>query len=410
MSEHTPTQTEAWPATGTETLRWVYDPHDPRIPRQLLKRVKPTYEAALPPMIAEREVAIPAELGARLDGVMASLVRFDEAQRARGYHLPALLLRSESSCSSQIERLTSSVRDVALAELSPSAPANAKLIAGNVRAMRAALDAGLKESIGVDDILAVHRALMDSAGLDFAGQVRAEQVWIGGTNISPHGAVYVPPHHSHLPAYLDDLAAWAARDDLNPIVHAAVLHAQLESVHPFVDGNGRTGRALVHSLLRRDGVLANATLPVSAGLLHDVGSYMAALARYQQGDPVAVVRQLADALEVAVVVGRTLAAQIDEVLARWAEATTDRADAAIHRLPALLVEQPVVSIAYVAEGLGVSGRTATTAVARAVELGILSPMGSRRRGGYYEARELLDVLERASSAEGLRRLVPGHAG
>ena len=398
-----------WPAMGCETRHWYYDPHDPRIPRQQLKKVRPTYEAAVPLMIAERDVTLPRGLQVRLDDLTASLVRFDEAQRARGYDLPALLLRSESACSSQIERLTSSVRNVALAEVSSDAPANAKIIAGNVRAMRAALDVGSKGSIGVDDILAIHRTLMDVAGMDFGGEVRHEQVWIGGTNISPHGAVYVPPHHERLESCLDDLAAWAVRDDVHPVVHAAVLHAQFECIHPFIDGNGRTGRALVHTLLKRDGLLANTTLPVSAGLLHDVEAYMAALRSYQEGDPVAVVDQLAAALETAVAVGYTLAAEFDAVLARWTAMMTDRSDATVHRLPALLVEQPVVNIAYVVEKLGVSGRTATTAVARAVELGILSPLGSRRRGEFYQAKELTDVLEAASSAEGIRRMVPGRA-
>ena len=117
------------------------------------------------------------------------MARFDQSQAARNYNLPALILRSESSSSSRIEGLTSSVQDVAFAELSDKVPANARLVANNVAAMHAAISqSGPIDSKSLCD---VHDTLMAGTGEEMG--LRDEQVWIGGTAHSPHGAMFVPP-------------------------------------------------------------------------------------------------------------------------------------------------------------------------------------------------------------------------
>ena len=344
---------------------------------------------------------MPAELGRRIAEVEAAVARFDEAQSARGYDLPALLLRSESSSSSQIERLTSSVRNVALAELTDKVPANAFLIAGNVAAMREALRQ--EGPAGIGSICAIHDTLMartaEQKGL------RSEQVWIGGAPYSPHGADFVPPCAARVPECLEDLCEFGEREDVSPVAKAAVFHAQFETIHPFTDGNGRTGRALLHRMLVRDEVLRYSTLPVSAGLLHDMESYMDALGAYHEGHIEPIIRCLADALELAVVIGSRIAADMDEVLEEWREANTDRAGSASHRLPALLVTQPVVNAAYVAGCLGISERAARDLIETACERGILARIGNAKRGVFYQASALLEILEEASSLEGIRRIV-----
>ena len=184
-----------WPGITYETCRWERDPDELAFRRKILS----TYEAAVPARIAALPVEIPASLSQRLAEVEVSLARFDQAQAARTWSLPALLLRSESSTSSQIERLTSSVRNVALAELSDKAPANALLIAGNLAAMREALGQG--GELGIDSICAIHDTLMGSTHETMG--LREEQVWIGGSPYSPHGASFVPPHASRVRTCLD---------------------------------------------------------------------------------------------------------------------------------------------------------------------------------------------------------------
>ena len=393
-----------WPAIGSETLPWDRDVDELQLlPKSARRKIRSTYDAAVPLKIAERSIVPPPALTARISELLVSIARFDAEQARRGYDLPALLLRSESSASSQIERLTSSVRNVALAELCEDAPQNARLIAGNVAAMREALAS--EGDLSLDMILDVHRSLINWSGESFGGELRQEQVWVGGTAYSPHGAQYVPPAWSRVEEYLADIIAFANRDDIDPIAQAAVVHAQFETVHPFIDGNGRTGRTLLHKMLRRAGVLSCATLPVSAGLLHNIDSYMESLAAYQQGDPVAVVEQLVDALELALVVGRLVAMRIDAVMEEWTQRFTERKGSSIYRLPPLLAVQPVVSTAYVAERLDITPRASQNLVNRACEYGVLRPIGNRHRGTYYQADGLIDVLEEASSLPSIRRMV-----
>ena len=390
-----------WPGITYETCAWERDPDDlALVPKSRRRKILPTYEAAVPASIAALPVEIPAQLARRIAEVEVSLARFDQAQAARDWPLPALLLRSESSSSSQIERLTSSVRNVALAELSSKAPSNALIIAGNVAAMREAL--GQSGDIGIDSICAIHDALM--RGTREEPGLRKEQVWIGGSPYSPHGATFVPPHADLVRPCLEDLVAFGAREDISPIAKAAIFHAQFETIHPFTDGNGRTGRALLHRILARDEVLLHAMLPVSAGLLHDVERYMGALDTYHDGAVEPMIECLADALELAAVIGSRIASDVDEVLGGWASANTDRSGSASHRLPALLVEQPVVDVAFVASRLGITDRAARNLVETACERGILAKMGNAKRGAFYQAPDLIAVLEEASSLEGIRRI------
>ena len=390
-----------WPGITYETCAWERDPDElALVPKSRRRKILPTYEAAVPASIALLPVEIPAQLMRRVSEVEVFIARFDQAQAARDWPLPALLLRSESSSSSQIERLTSSVRNVALAELTDKAPANALLIAGNVAAMREAL--GQSGDIGVGSICAIHDVLMK--GTREAPGLRKEQVWIGGSPYSPHGATFVPPHADRVRPCLEDLVAFGAREDVPPVAKAAIFHAQFETIHPFTDGNGRTGRTLLHRMLASDEVLLHTMLPVSAGLLHDVERYMDALDAYHAGAIEPMIECLADALELAVVIGSRIASDVDEVLAGWAIENTDRAGSASHRLPALLVEQPVVDVAFVASRLSITDRAARNLVEVACERGILAKMGNAKRGAFYQAPDLIAVLEEASSLEGIRRI------
>ncbi|KUH57642.1 hypothetical protein AUL39_10020 [Tractidigestivibacter scatoligenes] len=396
----------SWPCVTFETVPWHFDPDALEgVSKTMRRRIDNTYQAAVPPFIARCEVVLPPEVETRIQEVLVLLARFDGEQRARGYQLPTLLLRSESSASSQIERLTSSARNVALAELSDGAPANARLIAGNIAAMNRALS--LPDGISAEGICSIHEALMNRGGQTFGGEIRSEQVWIGGTPYSPHGASFVPPVAERVPGLLEDLSEFAARGDVGSVAKAAIIHAQLETTHPFVDGNGRTGRALIHKVLRDEGVLKYATLPVSAGLLHNVDAYMESITRYQQGDVATVVSRLADALELSCQVGYRASRELDAILEEWDSVMNERQGSSIRKLPPLLVRQPVVDIAFVARELAISPRAASTLVGRACEYGMLRPMGNKRRGEYYQSDAILAVLEQISDIQGIRRMISG---
>lgn len=390
-----------WPKVTYETCDWARDDSDlVCIPKSQRRKITQTYLSAVPPSIANVPVVIPSELASRIADVRAAVERFDQAQSSKGYNLPAFILRSESSSSSQIEQLTSSVRNVALAELSDKAPSNARLIADNIAAMRKALNQ--KSIITTAAICQIHDTLM--AKTDSGLGLREEPVWIGGTPYSPHGALFVPPKASRVRSCLEDVCAFSERDNVPALVKAALFHAQFESIHPFTDGNGRIGRTLLHRVLAGDQVIRYATLPVSAGLLHDVKSYMAALSMYHEGEIEPIITCLINALDLAVVIGVRISSDVDEVLDRWGSVLVQRKGSASHRLAALLVEQPVVSVAYIAEKLEIVDRSARNLVEVACENGILSKMGNAKRGAFYQASDLIEILEEVSNVQGIRRI------
>lgn len=394
----------SWPCVTYETAPWHFDPDALEgVSKSARRKIGSTYQAAVPSFIAEQEVTLPPEVETRIQEVLVLLGRFDGEQRAKGYQLPNLLLRSESSASSQIESLTSSARNVALAELSDSAPANARLVAGNIAAMNRALD--LPDGITVEGILSIHEALINRSGQTFGGQLRDEQVWVGGTPYSPHGATFVPPVAERVPSLLEDLVAFASRRDVGPVAKAAIIHAQLETIHPLIDGNGRTGRTLIHKVLRDEGALTYATLPVSAGLLHNIDAYLDSIAGYQQGDIAGVVSQLAEALELSCQVGYRASRELDATMEEWESTMTERRGSRIRELPALLVRQPVVDVAFVARELSISPRAASSLVNKACEYGMIRPMGNRRRGEFYQSDAILAVLDQISDVQGIKRML-----
>ena len=228
---------------------------------------------------------------------------------------------------------------------------------------------------------------------------------MGGTAYSPHGALFVPPIAERVPDCLADLCCFSQQGAIDPLAKAAIAHAQFETIHPFIDGNGRTGRTLLHRMLRNDGVLVQSTVPVSAGLLHDIDNYMDSLAQYQQGNPLPIIEQLTDALNLAMAIAQKTSALAQGIINDWHGRITERSGAKIHELPTLLVEQPVVDSAYVASHLGITQRAATTLINRACEYGILRPLGNARRGDFYQAPAMLDMLDSVSSIAGIRRLM-----
>ena len=252
-----------------------------------------TYHPALPANIADVALDLAPSVIAQAEAASHEITRFDAELGSEIAPFAAVLLRSESAASSQIENLTASSRAIAEAELSGgSAKRNAETIVANTAAMQAAI--ALSETVDADAILAMHRALMAKEPRHTPGEFRAEPVWIGGGS-TPIGATFVGPRHELIPGAITDLISFAQRSDLPTLPQIAVAHAQFETIHPFTDGNGRTGRALMQAMLRNKGMTRQVTVPISAGLLADTGAYFAALTAYREGDAAPIVERFAQA-------------------------------------------------------------------------------------------------------------------
>lgn len=395
------TRTDAGLAVGWEEHAWKPGEPAAGLTRAERLSVGKRYQAAVPARIANMHIEIEPEVAAEADDARGELSRFDEqiARRFPGEFMPlqAVLLRTESASSSQIENITAGAKALALAEIGlASHGSNAELVAANVDAMTQAL--ALADDVRPETILAVHEALM--RGQDYAdpGRFRDQQVWIGGTGYSPHSATFVPPHETLVPAAIDDLCAFVERVDLPLLTQAAIAHAQFETIHPFNDGNGRTGRALVHALLKRGGATTRATVPVSAGLLNDTDSYFRALTAYRAGDPNPIVRQFAGAAMAAIRNGTRLAEDLAEIHARWSESLTVRSDAVAWRVLTYLLSQPSVTSKLVQQKMSVAQPTADNALGQLREAGILAePRNVQGRVGQrnlvWHATDVLDALD-----------------
>lgn len=367
--------------------------------RRQLRRAAGDYRAAVPPFIARAEVALEPEVLAAADEASHAIARFDAEAGAFIAPFPAILLRSESSSSSEVERLTASAKQVALAEMGASRSENARLIVANTRAMDAAIS--LSENLDDDTVIAVHAALLNESALHYVGHWRREQVWIGGGPISPHGADFIPPHHDRVPELMRDLLDFVDRTDVPILAQAAIAHAQFETIHPFPDGNGRTGRALIHAMLHRGGLTRNLTVPVSAGLLHRPNAYIEALSDYREGDVNAIVHALTNASFAAISNGARLVADIKDIRSSWSDIVRARSDSAVHRLLDLLLGHPVITAAAAATALGISDVAAGAAINRLADSSILTKAAGGSRYRIWQAGEVLDALD--AFAERARR-------
>jgi Fic family protein len=390
-----------WPSVDWEERAWVPTIAPDLVSASVRRRHAGPYRAAMVPLIADLPMALSNEVVTLSEEASVEVARFDAELGAEVAPFSSVLLRSESASSSMIENLTSGSKAIALAELGSRDKRNATEIVGNVDAMRAALE--LADRLDSAAILAMHTALMRGHRPDIAGRWRQEQVWIGGDSFGPHGAMFVPPHHEHVPALVEDLIAFARRTDLPLLAQAAVAHAQFETIHPFADGNGRTGRALIHAMLRGHDLTRNVTVPVSAGLLTDTAGYFAALTAYRAGDLASIVSTLAEASFSATANGRELAAELRTIRAGWDKRIDARRGAAAWRVADLLLRQPVVDAAVVATELRLASQNAQRAIIPLVDAGVLDEFTGFHRNRMWQSREVLSALDAFAARAGRRR-------
>lgn len=388
----------SWPALECEEQRWVPTTAWGVDAENGLR--SSTYQAAVPPSIAGLTPRPSSEATGAAAHAAQELTRFDTELGSRVATFAPVLLRSEAASSSQIENLTASARAIFSAELGARTGRNAELIAANTRAMQAAID--LSRAISPAAIQQMHAVLLADQPRHTPGRWREEAVWIGTRSDSPVGASFVAPHHSRIDSLVDDVVSFARRTDIPPLVSVAVAHAQFETIHPFTDGNGRTGRALAQSLLRFRGVTRNVAVPVSAGLLADVEGYHRALTSYREGDIGPIVLAFADASLRAVRNARELVAEVDAIRTGWDSRLTARRDSNSWRLLDVLTEHPVLDSSTAARLLGVRQPNIYPPMKALVEAGIVQSKAEHRLGPFWRSDELLDAIDRFAARAGRR--------
>jgi Fic family protein len=361
--------------------------------------------AFVPARLAERDLSLDPRTVGAVARAQAAVEHSAEALPADYAALARLLLRAEGVASSFIEGVTAPVVDIVLAEIDDrGVPSVAGWVAANLAAVAQAIDEAQTGPLTVEALCRWHRTLMTGSPTpaQHVGALRTEQGWIGGT--SPLDAHLVTPPPDEVAALVDDLLAYVARDDIDPITQAAIAHAQFEVIHPFADGNGRVGRVLVAwALVRRLALLAPP--PVSARIAADVGGYAAGLVRFRLGDHGAWVRWFAEAVSGAGRAQQELVASVERLQREWRERLAApragsrrvRSDAAAWRILDLLPSHLVLTAPMVAAELDLPLKTATGGLRDLVGARILVEHGTVQRSArgrpsrLYASHELLGL-------------------
>jgi Fic family protein len=371
-----------------------------------------TYEAFLPWTIADLDLRLRADTAADIADAEKALTELDVASR-RVHGLEALsrsLLRSEAVASSWIEAIRVSHRQLAEAERgAPGADYDeTRRVVGNVRAMTRAVEIGAHEApIEVEDILSMHGMLMSNSTLpadrERAGTIRDEPVFIGGHTVQ--SAEYVAPPAQEVRRLLADMTDFVNnRTDLSAVVIAAIAHAQFETIHPFHDGNGRVGRCLIHTVLRRAGVCTSVYPPISLVFAQDADRYVAGLTAFRRDDLDAWLQRFAVSVRASAAAALGFGREVDDLERQWldriyarrigAGGRRLRQDAAATRLLRELPGMPVFQINDVSDRLGVTWMAAKSAVEELEAAGIVKTVQAGRRNRVYEALELFDAVKR----------------
>jgi Fic family protein len=380
------------------TRRWTPDPSLPTAPGF---KMQFDYEAYVPEEVAEIDPVLPASAS-------RALQEADEAVRELNDDLPSVtglealsrqLLRQESVASSRIEGLVMSHRRLARAAIAGEdqhRDTTAESILGNIAAMEHAIKvtsafAELTPAAIVD----VHRVLMEQTrDSHIAGVVRGSQNWIGGNNHNPWGAVFVPPPETEVERLLGDLAAFINRRDLSPTLQAAIAHAQFETIHPFPDGNGRTGRCLIHVVYRRAALAPRFVPPVSLVLATNGDGYIHGLTSYREGNLEDWCLDFALTVIKACRAARDLARELDELERRWLEQTGNpRRDSTAHKLIQALPAQPILRSSHAMALTGAGNSAAHKALNDLHAAGVLKQVTVGRRNRAWEAVGLLNLVD-----------------
>ena len=382
------------------------------------------YDAYVPDMLVGRNFKIDGEVAADIADAEASIARLnvEATSLVDTEALARILLRAESVASSRIEGLEIGARRLLRAEAARvlgDAPSDvtAVEVLGNIDAMVYGIKTvGSGDLVTVEILLEIHRRLLAGTRLEeYGGRFREQQNWIGGSAYNPCSAAFVPPPPELVEGLVADLVNFANEDSLPAVAQAALAHAQFETIHPFVDGNGRTGRALVHLILRRRGVAPRILPPVSLILATWAQDYIDGLMAIRYRGPATSkvaseginlwIGRFATACKRAVDDAMSFDQQARSIEASWREKLGRvRARSAADLLLGVLVGAPVVTVNSAAEMVGRSFIQTNEAIQRLVDAGILKQVTVGRRNRAFEAPEIIaafTTLERQlASPEG----------
>lgn len=375
---------------------WAYDPLIYAPPRF---RKACRYEAFVPDSLRILP-ALEPEVAGTISAAEEAIRSLNTTARPGLQPLARLLLRTESIASSKVEGMQMDARSLARAEarsdLGESIGREAVEILANVNAMQLAIEAATEApELELDHLLKTHAVLVAEGARQTPGEIRQVQNWIGGNDYNPCGASFVPPPSDELAVLLDDLMIFCNDISLPPLAQAAYAHAQFETIHPFADGNGRTGRALVQMLLRRRGLAPSYVPPISVVLASDKQRYIAGLELFREGRENEWLENVAVSAARAAELAARYLGDVQVLQEEWRSRLAllgVRADAAAWAIIDALPGHPIISAPVAEVAIRRSRPAAAQGIDELVKAGVLIPIGSRKRNRQWEADGLLDLI------------------
>ncbi|MGH7642937.1 MAG: Fic family protein [Candidatus Dormibacteria bacterium] len=312
----------------------------------------------------------------------------------------AMYVRREAVLSSQIEGTEASLADVLEFEVEAGnqpRPRDVEEVVNYVAAMNFGLARLESLPLSLDLVKEIHQVLMQGVrGSErVPGEFRRSQNWIGPAGSTPSGASYIPPPAHEVLIAMGDLEKFWHERALPPLIRAGLAHAQFETIHPFLDGNGRVGRLLVTFSLCEQEVLHRPLLYLSYHLKQHRAEYYDRLQAIRMEGHweqwllffLGGVREVAEEARQG---ARDIIALRDanqrQLMAQG------RATGNLLRLLELLFQNPLVTIHFVEERIGVSFATANSLVDRFVRLGLLKEATGHRRNRLFAYRPYLDLF------------------
>ncbi len=313
-----------------------------------------------------------------------------------------MYLRKDAASSSQIEGTMATMIDAIEAEVQTSThiPQDVDDILHYIKALNYGIKRAEQDNfpLALRFIRELHKHLMDKARTTHfsdPGEFRRSQNWIGGTR--PDNARFVPPPVEEMHTALNDLERFMHSEDTTlTLIKAALIHAQFETIHPFLDGNGRTGRMLITFYLWKEGYLEKPVLFLSSYFKKHQKIYYERLFGYHLGNIANWVDFFLDgiieiATEAIDIVGKITT--LREIDMRKTQSLGKRAsESAVGVLPKLY-QQPIVNVATIQKWTGFSRVGAQTTINRFIDMGILIPKDKDKKYGQsYIYKKYIDLF------------------
>lgn len=360
--------------------------HISRSKRILMKQ---KYDSAIIKDLSNIKIELSAQTQKLLEDSSYELAKLDGYIKDKIKGFPIILLRTEALSSTQIEHYSASNRNIAKAQILKSNNKESNLIKDTLETL---IDTLYNDELKItlDNLVRLNKQVLNDDSINIRNKVN----WIGKQGSLPQEALYVPPHPRLIEKNLNEFIEFCKRDDINPLVQSALAHAYFEIIHPFDDGNGRVGRIIMMMILKEKLYLENMFLPISSGLVKNTTSYIEALNDFKDGNYESIINLvLENTISLIPQIYETLF-KITNIKESWKQRLTARQDAFAWTILDELIIQPVISVNYLKNKYKVNDQAIRNNIETLIKCNVISKVGSGSRNVVYEAKEILEVLDK----------------